>query len=68
MLEITCGTGRVAIPIAREGFAVTGLRELAFFSTVTTFGTPLDVTVSELAIESSFPADPETAAALRELL
>lgn len=25
MLEIACGTGRVAIPIARQGFAVTGL-------------------------------------------
>jgi SAM-dependent methyltransferase len=25
VLEIACGTGRVAIPIAREGFAVTGL-------------------------------------------
>lgn len=43
-----------------------GGRELSFFGTVATFGTPLDVTVSELAIESFFPADPETAAALRE--
>src|SRR5215217_3067331 len=25
VLEIACGTGRVAIPIARQGFAVTGL-------------------------------------------
>ena len=25
VLEIACGTGRVAIPIARRGFAVTGL-------------------------------------------
>jgi transcriptional regulator with XRE-family HTH domain len=41
-------------------------RELAFFSTVATFGTPLDVTLAELAIESFFPADPETAAVLRE--
>ena len=39
--------------------------ELAFFSTVTTFGTALDITVSELAIESFFPADAATAAALR---
>ena len=38
---------------------------LAFVSTVTTFGTPLDVTVSELVIESFFPADEATAAALR---
>jgi MmyB-like transcription regulator ligand binding domain len=39
--------------------------ELAFFSTVATFVTPLDVTVAELAIESFFPADQATAAALR---
>jgi transcriptional regulator with XRE-family HTH domain len=42
-----------------------GGRELAFFSTVATFGTPLDITVAELAIESFFPANPETAAFLR---
>lgn len=41
-----------------------GGRELAFFSTVTVFGTPLDITVAELAIESFFPADAATAAAL----
>jgi len=39
-------------------------RELAFFSTVATFGAPLDITVAELAIESFFPADPATAAIL----
>jgi transcriptional regulator with XRE-family HTH domain len=38
--------------------------ELAFFSTVATFGTPLDITVAELVIESFFPADPGTASAL----
>jgi transcriptional regulator with XRE-family HTH domain len=36
-------------------------RELSFFSTITTFGTPLDITVSEIAIEAFFPADDETA-------
>ena len=41
-----------------------GGRKLAFFSTVATFGTPLDVTVAELAIESFFPADPNTASVL----
>lgn len=40
--------------------------ELSLFSTVATFGTPLDVTVAELIIESFFPADDETAAALRD--
>jgi transcriptional regulator with XRE-family HTH domain len=39
--------------------------ELRFFSTVATFGTALDVTVAELAIESFFPADEPTAEALR---
>ena len=35
--------------------------ELAFISTVTTFGTAVDVTVAELMIESFFPADARTA-------
>ena len=39
--------------------------ELRFFSTVTTFGTPVDITVEELSIESFFPADRETAERLR---
>ena len=37
---------------------------LRFFSTVATFGTALDITVAELAIESFFPADEATALAL----
>lgn len=40
--------------------------ELTFFGTVATFGTPLDITVAELVIESFFPADAHTAAILRE--
>ena len=51
----------LAVPLRiRHGDGV-----LAFVSTVTTFGTPLDVTVAELVIESFFPADEVTAAALR---
>lgn len=42
-----------------------GGRVLSFISTIATFNTPMDVTVSELAIETFLPADPETAAALR---
>jgi transcriptional regulator with XRE-family HTH domain len=38
---------------------------LSFFSTTTVFGTPVDVTVSELAIESFFPADEATERMLR---
>jgi transcriptional regulator with XRE-family HTH domain len=40
---------------------------LSFFSTTTIFGTPVDITLSELAIESFFPADRTTAEALRRL-
>lgn len=39
--------------------------ELSLLSTTTVFGTPRDVTVSELAIESFFPADAATAEFLR---
>jgi transcriptional regulator with XRE-family HTH domain len=39
--------------------------DLAFFSTLATFGTALDVTLAELVVEAFFPADPPTAAALR---
>jgi transcriptional regulator with XRE-family HTH domain len=39
--------------------------ELRFLSTRTTFATAVDVTVSELAIESFFPADKATADAIR---
>jgi transcriptional regulator with XRE-family HTH domain len=39
--------------------------ELVLFSTIATFGSPTDVTLDELAIESFFPADDATAAALR---
>ena len=40
---------------------------LSFFSTTTVFGTPLDITLSELALESFFPADAATGEALRRL-
>ena len=43
---------------------VTDAGVLAFFSTTTVFGTPVDITLSELAIESFFPADAHTAAVL----
>ncbi|OON80056.1 helix-turn-helix domain-containing protein [Streptomyces tsukubensis] len=40
-------------------------RTLSLISTATTFNTPMDVTVSELAIETFLPADARTAQALR---
>ena len=42
-------------------------RQLRFFSTITTFGTPRDVTLDELHIECCFPMDEETAELCREL-
>ena len=39
-------------------------RTLRFFSTITTFGTPQDVTIQELRIECFFPADEATRRAL----
>ncbi|MDQ3686760.1 MAG: helix-turn-helix transcriptional regulator [Acidobacteriota bacterium] len=40
---------------------------LSFISTTTIFGTPVDITLSELAIESFFPADAATSQTLRLL-
>jgi transcriptional regulator with XRE-family HTH domain len=49
--------GAIAVPLRiRHNGAL-----LSFISTVTTFGTALDVTVSELSIEAFFPADAATA-------
>lgn len=51
----------VVVPLQLQTDAGT----LSFISTTTVFGTPLDVTLSELALESFFPADAQTAEALR---
>jgi MmyB-like transcription regulator ligand binding domain len=56
--------GSIAVPLRLR--AGDGALELAFISTATTFGTATDVTVSELAIESFFPADAATARALED--
>jgi len=53
---------QIAVPLRLR----TELGALSFFSTTTVFGTPVDVTLSELAIEAFFPADPQTADALRK--
>ncbi|WP_333778195.1 helix-turn-helix domain-containing protein [Streptomyces sp. IBSBF 3136] len=42
-----------------------GGRVLSFVSSISTFNTPMDVTVAELAIETFLPADPATAKYLR---
>jgi hypothetical protein len=41
---------------------------LSLFSTTTVFGAPRDVTVSELAIETFYPADTATGTVLRSLM
>jgi transcriptional regulator with XRE-family HTH domain len=52
--------GGVAVPMRiKAGEAV-----LSFLSTTTMFGTPIDVTLTELAIEAFLPADEATAAVL----
>jgi transcriptional regulator with XRE-family HTH domain len=43
-----------------------GDRVLSMFTTIATFGTPVEVTVSELAIEMFWPGDEETATAFRQ--
>jgi transcriptional regulator with XRE-family HTH domain len=40
---------------------------LSFFTTTMVFGTPLDITLSELAVEFFFPADPDTVARVASL-
>ncbi|MGI5348009.1 helix-turn-helix domain-containing protein [Streptomyces sp. CA-250714] len=54
------GEQRFALPMVIEH----GGQTLSFLSTIATFNTPLDVTVSELAVETFLPADPATAKAL----
>ncbi len=61
-------------PAALAGIAVPLLlrvpdapRPLSLISTTTVFGTPLDITLAELALESFLPADPETRAYLQDL-
>jgi transcriptional regulator with XRE-family HTH domain len=51
------GPGEIVVPLR--------IRGLSFMSIVTTFGTPLDVTLQELSIEAFLPADELTAQVLR---
>ncbi len=44
-----------------------GERVLSFISTTTVFGTPVDITLSELALETFFPADAATREALEAM-
>ncbi|MBY8875209.1 helix-turn-helix transcriptional regulator [Micromonospora sp. PLK6-60] len=55
------GPGEIVVPLRLRHDG----GELVFLSTIATFGTPLDVTLAELSIESFYPADEHTAAVLR---
>jgi len=54
----------IAVPLLLDSSA----GRLSLISTTTVFGTPLDITLSEMAIEAFFPADRDTAEKLRGLL
>ena len=53
----------IAIPFELK----VGGQVLSFISTTTIFGTPVDVTLSELAVEAFFPANGETSAAMQAM-
>ena len=53
----------IAVPMVIQS----PLGPLSFLSTTTVFGTPVEVTLSELAIETFFPADAETADRIRQM-
>ncbi|MFG2001927.1 helix-turn-helix domain-containing protein [Spirillospora sp. NPDC048911] len=58
---VTPSANEVVVPLR---MLVDG-EELSFISTIATFGTPVDITVAELAIESFYPADARTTEVLR---
>lgn len=53
----------IAVPLVLDTIA----GQVRFVSTTTIFGTPMDITLSELAIEAFFPADKESSALLYRL-
>lgn len=55
--------GHIAVPME----LVVGGTVLSMLSTTTVFGTPMDVTLAELALEAFVPADEKTAQALRDM-
>ncbi|MFB9907039.1 helix-turn-helix domain-containing protein [Allokutzneria oryzae] len=64
-----CDEPEIEVPDTAEVFVPLRLRhgeaELSLLSTVSTFGTAVDITVAELSVESFFPADTATAEFLR---
>jgi transcriptional regulator with XRE-family HTH domain len=62
--EVVAQHPYVALPMLIEHDG----RTLSFISSISTFNTPMDVTVAELAIETFLPADPATVKYLQGLL
>jgi transcriptional regulator with XRE-family HTH domain len=60
---VTLPEDEIAIPLRMR----TPGGVLSFFSTITVFGTPVEITLSEISLEAFYPADDATAAALRAL-
>jgi hypothetical protein len=63
-LTASDGSQRYATPLQ----VATRLGTVAFLSTTTVFGTPTDVTLSELALEMLFPADERTVAVVGSMI
>ena len=61
IMRPACDYGGMVLPFE----LATEAGVLAFFSTVTVFGTPIDITLSELALECFYPADDATAEILQ---
>jgi transcriptional regulator with XRE-family HTH domain len=57
------GAGDVVVPLRLRFDG----RELCFFTTLSVIGSPVDVTASEIIVESFFPADAATGAYLRSV-
>jgi transcriptional regulator with XRE-family HTH domain len=60
---VAAGDPGIVVPLRLRSAA----GPLSLLGTTTVFGTPVDVTLSELALEAFYPADPATAEALRRL-
>jgi len=59
---------RAAVDVVLPLQLKTEYGDVSLFSTVTVFGTPIDVTVAELALGCFYPADPETAEILHRVM
>ncbi|TWC71740.1 helix-turn-helix domain-containing protein [Herbaspirillum sp. SJZ099] len=61
------GGDAIAVPLRLHAPGAPG-NQLSLISTTMVFGTPQDITLSELAVETFLPADGGTAQALRDML